>query len=301
MALDDRPPSAAKITVALFPGDDHPTRLEMASTLGSSTAWKVVQSLTAVGLQGGGYRHSLRFPLDGVRRSFRARHEAQGWTAGAYTRTVSAIPRPVTVDASTDSGRGGGGGGGEEDERFLDLAGAIMKEAGVIRTTGQEVGTLSGSTSHQKTLRVGGGALRPITGGSTQFVWGAQGLSVQHAGRSTNTLKLAHTFVMPPGVTLTGFDAEIQQLSTAVGAVTLIVSTGEASTGKTTLHSHVSATSDADWQIFQTSTLSHVVADSEIFSLVADVQSTSSIGGGLQPSVGTAQITYTMPAYEDSY
>ena len=300
MAEDTRPPSAAKITIGIYPGDNHPVRLEMASTLGSSTDWKITSGLTVAALSGGGYRETFRFPLDGVRRSFRARHDTPGWTAGAYTRTVSAIPQPVTVDASTDgdSGGRGGGGGEEDDERFLPLADAIMKEAGVVRTTGQEVGTLSSTDTITKTLTI---SPADYTAQSSTAAW-----TRDVDGRYLYPTSTERTFfnapvVLPVGTIITDMEGQYYR-STHVDDLSIILlrSTDASAISPTVAFADMFTTlsTETSWYT-RSSAVSHtVLADNQYF-LLANIAMNSASSQNVR--LGHVTLTYTMSDYHESY
>ncbi len=328
-------PPPANIRLGLFPGDDYPVVVEMASTLGASTAFVPTLRITASALAAGGFSEAFNFPVDGRRRYFRARHEANGYNPGSYTRTVSALPRLPATDGSTGGGFGGrdprlprlglGPTGLAEDmmtgegtfsassgtitslvsssASIVDMVstGDVVVEdvyvgGGILRETPAGPGTVT------KTLRVGGAMLRPAGAGvsSTEYNHNVGGFSVRHGTSSTDSLSLTYTFVVPVGVTITNFDAELLQLTSGAGASLDLGYTTGAAAGVSRIHLHETATSDGTWQILQTSSISHTVTEDQMFVLAGTINS-SAVASGAGSGCGSVKLTYTMPDYESAY
>ncbi len=294
-----------KITVGLFPGDDHPVVLEAASTLGSSTDFSPVTSFTRVALKNGGYRHSMQYPVDGVRRYFRARHKVAGWTAGAYTRTVSAIPTPATVALSTDDGWEWTLGGQDDP---APLSEAIMKEEGVIRTTGQEVGTLSASNTITKTLIFPAAAYAAHSNSSTDSYFerdangqwvGTDGVTFGGGGFA---FEMFNPMTVPVGVTITQIETELYKNTTVSGNISLNIRQSTSSTGTpntlTTLD--VGSTLSSGWGTHTSTVMTHLVAEGDMFFAELQMSAASTLAGNIVRA-GAIKMTYTMPSYEDSY
>ena len=272
--------NASRIVVGLYPGDDHPISLEMASTLGSSTAFAEVAEFTQNMLQVSGYRWSWEFPNDGRRRYFRARHTAPGWTAGAYTRTVSAIPKiGRSIDSSTT--------------RVEEL---------ILFSPSPEWGGIMTDLPKTKQLIVGGGELRPVGSvSSTAYDYSVSGQTVIAASDGV-TMDLVKTFIMPAGVTITGLQShqfrEVTGLDTGAGAIVQFGYTTGSTDAATVLDTLQTSSGSADYQIFDSTTLAYTVTANDVFFLLGRVAyGTSTDKGGL----GLQKISYTSTAYENVY
>ncbi len=284
-----------KITVGMFPGDDHPVVLEAASTLGSSTDFRPVTSFTRVALKDGGYKHSMQYPIDGIRRYFRGRHQTAGWTAGAYTRTVSAIPRPATIGLSTDDGWEWIIGGLSDP---APLSEAIMKEEGVTRTTGQEVGTLASTATITKTLAIS--AANYVAQSSTA-AWqrDADGLYINPT--STERTFFSAPVVLPPGVILTNMSGQYYR-STHVDDLSIVLTrSSDANTLPVTVaFADMFTTSSTETSWFtRSSAVDHtILADSQYY-LHANIAMDSASSENVR--VAAIELTYTMADYHEAY
>ena len=290
-----------KITVGMFPGDDHPVVLEVASTLGSSTAFSPVGSFTRVALQDGGFRHTMPYPIDGIRRHFRGRHEKVGWTAGEYTRTVSAIPRPVEhIDASTS-------GGWEWKEGELGgpapLSEAVMKGAGHLSAdVSIDVGTPNvDSTSIEKVLVV---LPTEYTQQFSSQSWIQDPGGKHVAPASTELTRFVAPVTLPPGVTVIGMRGQFNR----TGSADTIIVEYNKSSGSTVTESNIhqfdmssttASTEFGGWYEVESSVMSETILEDHIYSMSARCVMSSAATS--RTIVGRIKLTYAMSQYKDAY
>ena len=301
------------VSVTVFPGGrsessgggygrNMPIFVQMASTLGTSTAWEDWEMLHPTGQRRPRTSLSI-FPNDGQRRYFRANHRMPGSNDGTYSRTVSAIPQGQPADFTQSAAMA------NPSPLTLDtpqLAEGFVKGDDTIAIAGNvDVGSPAQSVGDEvvtKTLSFGAINLRPASAvSSTAFNYNVGGQIVTGAS-DTVTMDMVHSFVLPAGVTVTGFQSAQRRTvtggDTGVTAVAQLgISTGSTA-GVTALDTLGTSSGDADYQIFDSTTLAHTVTADDIFFVLGRVNYNTSTDIS---SLGVYRVTYTMPQYDDAY
>lgn len=177
------------IKLALYPSTQRGIPIELQQSTGSTLAssqWTSV--FLPPSTRGGSLQYTATLPLSTKRYFFRARHTGGGFSAGAFTPTVSArpvvipdYPPPITVNAAGNVEVPGA--------NFLISSGNAPK-----------VGSQNSTSYLTKQVRFSGALFEPTR--STYSYIRSNVVALTPRG-STETKFFVYNFPLPPGVTLT--------------------------------------------------------------------------------------------------
>lgn len=269
------------VQVGLYPSSDPGFGIELQRSVGSTSNFgqiAVISPETAAGF----VRYTDVLPHTTATYYYRARHTKPGYTDGAFTGiTASTVGRLMQFQPGNGPFIGLTGAGVGQD-LFLS-SGASVK-----------VGTESAAGSIGKTIRFP----------ATQYVAAAAGVGYSYGlgtlvPQTTGTgFSYRASYVMPKGITITGFRAALQRKSAGSAAVCKLyrIDTAASATLITTLTSTQTAGSAVSLR--NSSALSETVSTANYF--IGDL-SLSSSGASNNAALLYTEFDYAMADYQNAY
>jgi hypothetical protein len=261
------------IILGLHPSSDttFDLRLQRQDT---GTTWRSVQVW-----QGGAYDHVVVYrdllPNDHLRRDYRARHEKSGYTAGAWTDTVSGGPAVLPPG----------------DPPFIPVSGRRLTLPTYLSTSATlAIRTSAGAAGAvAKSMTLPAAELLPS---QSTNKWAFNVAYVSPLVASAALIELYGSVVLPPGVTVTGVNARMYRSAAGKTAVTQLIKISE--TGTATVLCTLTH-STTNWQTVASSAMSELTTGAG-YTLQVGLKSTAGSGGDAR--FLRATIAYSMPSYD---
>ncbi len=258
--------SAHGIVLAVYPSTDTTLDIELQRMTTSST-WAQLATWGVNGLRLNRYEDLL--PLSTLTYSYRARHLRSGVKESAWSNTVAATPTALT-------------GPGPPDVPHL-VAGRDSSAGGLT-----------------KTIKIPAAELVPRRGSSYDWYFaGAWAALSSQTGDAPSTRSMVAPLILPPGVTVTKFQARLYAQTTSDHSQASFFRVSDESTF-TNLTTLTAASSDAgSWATYDSSAgFSESISTDENYVIRFLGWSTAN---GINSRFMWARITYSMPDLRNAY